>query len=71
MKRLLMSVTLAVVLSPSALAGDIPSGGIPAPATTEPTGATSPGLIPSDGMSDQLSSEALSALMSVLGLLAR
>ena len=72
MKRLLMSVALACVFSSSAFAGDIPSVGSPAPppppskATME---TTEPGDIPTSGRSE-LSSEALSALLSVLSFLA-
>ena len=72
MKRFLIAVLLTCALSSSTLAGIIPSDGSPSPAPNPtPTGATSPGDIPSDGASGQLSSEALSALMSVLGFLAR
>ena len=66
MKRLLISLTLAVVLSSPAMGGDIPSGGIAPP--TGPTAATEPGDVPSVGKSE-LSSEALSALLSVLSFL--
>jgi hypothetical protein len=71
-KRLLMSITLAVVLSSPALAGDIPSGGIAPPhrsGQTEKTIPTPSGLIPSDGKAQQISSGVLSALLSALGLL--
>jgi hypothetical protein len=67
-------MTLAVVLSSSALAGDIPSGGIappPATGTTEATATTNPGDIPCGGNAESLSSDALSALLSVLSFLAR
>ena len=73
MKRLLISLTLAVALSSSAMGGDIPSGGIappppPSNATTETTATTDPGDIPSDGKAE-LSSDALSALLAVLSFL--
>ena len=72
MKRFLITIALTCALSSSAFAGDIPSVGAPAPAssgTTETT-ATSPGEIPSVGVAEQLSSEALSAVLSVLSFLA-
>ena len=74
MKRFLAAIFITCVLSVSALAGDIPISGSPAPATSEPTTSaqaseTAPGDIPSDGRTE-LSSEALSALLSVLSFLA-
>ena len=71
MKRFLMTMALACVLSSSALAGDIPSGGSPSPppqGMTQATDATSPGEMPTAGYAEQLSSDALSALLTVLGL---
>jgi hypothetical protein len=66
MKRFLMACVIAGLLAVSAFAGDVSTSGSPAPA---PSGATEttkkPGDIPSDGKSE-LSSEALSALLSVL-----
>jgi opacity protein-like surface antigen len=73
MKRFLMTMALACVLSSSALAGDIPSGGAPSPAPnelTQTTKATSPGEVQTSDWADQLSEGALSALLTVLGLLA-
>jgi len=73
-KRLLMTLAIACVLSTSAIAGDIPSVGAPAPppqsiGTMDTTNSTSPGGdIPISGKSD-LSSEALSALLSALSFL--
>jgi opacity protein-like surface antigen len=67
-KRLLISAALACVLSSPALAGDIPSGGIPSPAPSATT-QTSPGEVPSVG-SEELSDVTLSALLTVLSLLA-
>lgn len=72
MKRFLMTITLACVLSSSALAGEIPTVNAPAPpppGTTQTTSTTAPGEIPSDGSAEQISDAALSALLSVLGLL--
>jgi hypothetical protein len=73
MKRSLMTIGLACVLSSSALAGEIPSGGIappPPPSNGVTTSATSPGEIPSGGFAQEVSDTALSALLSVLGLVA-
>lgn len=69
MKRFLITTVLTCVLSSSALAGDIPCGSpAPPPAgTTQATSATEPGDGHSPG--SQISSAALSALMTLLGLL--
>lgn len=75
MKRFAMAITLSCVLSGSALAGEIPMVG---PAPPPPSGATQttigetpskPGQIPTDGIAGQISDAALSALLSVFGLL--
>jgi hypothetical protein len=81
MKRLLSLMALACVLSSSALAGEIPTGGDPNPvanaATTStepgeiPTGGVpappiDPGQIPSDGISAEIPSGGLAAILSVL-----
>jgi opacity protein-like surface antigen len=70
-KRFLMIVALACVLWSSALAGEVPTVGTPAPAPegTTQTGSTVPGEIPSVGVAEQLSSDALSALLAALGFL--
>ena len=71
MKRLLMAMALTCAFACSISAGDIPTDGAPAPASngvTDTTDSTSPGDIPSGGKSE-LSSEALSALLSVLSFL--
>jgi hypothetical protein len=73
MKRFLAAIAITWVLSVSAFAGDMPISGSPAPpppsyATTETTGNTDPGDIQTPGKA--LSSEALSALLSVLSFLA-
>ena len=52
MKRFVMALALACVLSGTALAGDVPSTGAPAPGDIPSTGAPSPALagdIPSTG----------------------
>ena len=71
MKRPLMTLALACVFSSSAFAGDIPSVGSPAP-PPPPSNATmqstEPGDIQTPGKSE-LSSDALSALLSVLSFL--
>lgn len=71
MKRFLPTLALALALSGSVFAGDIPTSGSPAPAPSGPTttATTEPGDIQTPGKSG-LSSEALSALMSVLSFLA-
>lgn len=72
MKRFAMAITLSCVLSASALAGDVPSVGIPAPppnGATQTTTSTSPGDIPISGTAEQVSDVALSALLTVLGFL--
>jgi hypothetical protein len=70
-KRPLMTLALACVFSSSAFAGDIPSVGSPAP-PPPPSNATmqstEPGDIQTPGKSE-LSSDALSALLSVLSFL--
>lgn len=71
MKRFLMTVSLTLLLSGSALAGDIPCDA-PAPPPqrmTQATDATLPGEIPTSGNAEQMSEATLSALLSVLGWL--
>ena len=72
MKRLLMTLALTFVLSASALAGDIPCDATsPAPeGTTQTTSSTSPGELPTGGLAEQISVAALSASLTVLGLVA-
>ena len=75
MKRFLIAIALTCVLSSSALAGDIPSDGSAAPkpsGITQTTGETQtpPGDIPSGGKAEELSSDTLSAVLSVLSFLA-
>ena len=70
MNRLLITTGMTLVLSVSALAGDIPCGA-PSPAppsTTQTTNATSPGEIPC-GFTEQISEVALSGLLAGLSLL--
>jgi hypothetical protein len=71
MNRFVMTMALTCVLSTSVLGGDIPCGSpSPAPQATVLTNAApSPGEIPTVGVADQTSSAALSALLTVLGLL--
>ena len=71
MKRFLITIAMTCALSSSVLAGEIPSVGAPAPASSGATESTSPGDIPSIGMSEQVSGDALSAILSVLSLLTR
>jgi hypothetical protein len=72
MQRFAMAIILSCILSGSALAGEIPMVG-PAPAPsgeTHPITSPSRGEIPTVGAAGQLSSDALAALLSVLGFLA-
>lgn len=79
MKRLVMTFALTCLFSVSALAGDVSTSGFTSPAppgSTETTSATSSGETPSvpgdvstSGFTEQVSDAALSALLSVLGLL--
>jgi hypothetical protein len=71
MKRFVVTIALACVLSSSALAGEIPISGAPSPqpsGTSQTTSKTSPGEIPSGGYAEQISDIALSGLLAVLGL---
>ena len=74
MKRFLMACVIAGLLAVSAFAGDVSTSGSPAPAPGGPTASTqasdvpAPGDIPISGKSE-LSSEALTALLSVLSFL--
>jgi hypothetical protein len=80
MKRFLGAMALACVFSVSALAGDLPTGGFTATqpgdlptggvSSPAPTATTLPGELPTGGFADQVSDAALSALLSVLGLVA-
>ena len=72
MKRFLTILMLSCILSVPVVAGEIPTSGSPAPAsngTPVTINSTDPGDIPTDGKAE-LSSEALSALLSVLSFLA-
>jgi hypothetical protein len=81
MKRFLEAIALACVFSVSALAGELPTGGIappPPPGVGITTTATSPadipsvtGELPTGGLEQQVSDGALSALLTVLGLLTK
>ena len=74
MKRFLITIALTCALSSSVLAGEIPSVGAPAPAPSGTTqtspGEIPPGDVPTVGVAEQVSSDALSALLSVLSFLA-
>lgn len=81
MKRFSMMVALVCVLSTSVLAGEVPTVGAPAPPPPNGVAApTNPGDIPSggkpgdistSGAPDWLSSDALSALLSVFSFCVR
>jgi len=66
MDRFFKSIVLTCVLAVSAFAGQIPS--VPGP-EPQPSQNTAPGEIPSVGIAEQLSSEALSTLLGSLGFL--
>ena len=71
MKRLLMAMVLTCAFACSVSAGDIPTDGAPAPSSNSEVAtrdSTWPGDMPISGESG-LSSEALSALLSVLSFL--
>lgn len=74
MKLFITTLALALALSGSVFAGDIPTSGSPAPAPGGPTASAqasdvqTPGDMPISGKSE-LSSEALSGLLSVLSFL--
>jgi len=57
MRRILITVVLTFVLSTTALAGDVPTGGFAPPPPDEPTETTStaslPGEVPTAGVSAQ------------------
>jgi hypothetical protein len=69
MKRLITATTLVLALYATVSAGDIPTSGSPAPAPNGFTQTTSPGEVPTVGVAEQITSEATSALLSVLGFL--
>jgi hypothetical protein len=82
MKRLLMATALACVLSCSASAGEIPTGGFtpppPPPAPPGMTSTTSPGEIPTggaagqipcDGLAQQAEEALLAGFLAVVGWL--
>ena len=75
MKRVVITLILTFAVSPSVLAGDIPTDGSSSPAPhvateTPKVNPSVPGDISTSGSLDELSSDALSALLSVLGFLA-
>jgi hypothetical protein len=75
MKQFVLAITIACVFSVSASAGEIPMvGSAQAPADTPPAYSTAPGDIPSLGEPGDMPSgganAALSALLTVLGILA-
>ncbi len=69
MKRLFVAISLTCVLSVSALAGEVPTVGVPQPPPSATTGLNSSEDMPT-GSTDQISGEALSALLTVLSFLA-
>lgn len=80
MKRFLLALALAWVLSGQVLAGDIPSGGIvsPPPGESQTSSTTSPGEIPTggvagdipcDGFAQQAEDVLLGGFLAVVGWL--
>jgi hypothetical protein len=69
MKRLVIAISLACVISTSAFAGEIPSVGI---TTTRPDGETGsttlPGEIPSGGLSYEIADSALDLIQMLIGV---
>ncbi len=70
MKRLFVAIGLTWVLSVTALAGEVPTVGVPQPPSNARTGLSVPGDMPTSDSADQISSEAMSALLSVLSFIA-
>ncbi len=69
MKRFLIAIALACVLSASTMAGDLPTGGSPSPAptgTTQTTTATSPGELPTSGVASPNGETETSVITSVI-----
>lgn len=67
MKRFVMALALACVISGTALAGDVPSTGAPAPGDVPSTGAPSParaGYIPSTGAASPI----VTVILTILSL---
>ena len=75
MKRFVMTAVLACALSVPAFAGEMPTGGIAAPPPPHPgdgfsASSSSLGKIPNVDCVEEISGSALSALLSVLALVA-
>lgn len=80
MKRFLAAIALTCVLAVSSLAGNLPTAGLTSTvpgnlptagvSSTAPTGTTSPGDLPTSGFAEEVSNATLSALLSVLGMVA-
>jgi len=72
MKRFLITTAMTLVLSSSALAGEIPCGAPQPPpppqGMTQATDATSPGDLPC-GLAEQISEAALSGMLTAIDLL--
>jgi hypothetical protein len=66
MKRFLGAVALACVFSVSALAGDVPTSGSPAPTGTNQTTATSRGELPTGGVASPNGETETSVITSVI-----
>lgn len=68
MKRFSVAFALTVLVSVSALAGEIPTMGAPQPQPHQTTSPTVLGDIPSDGGALSVSEAAVAALLTALGL---
>jgi hypothetical protein len=67
MKRFVMTIALTCALTGSVLAGDVPTVGVTPPTPDQPTIPTSPGDIPSVGLTQELSETALTLIQLAFG----
>ena len=68
MKRFALTLILACVLSGTALAGDVPSTGAPAPGDVPSTGLPAPGDTPTNGDPGDVPSTGTSVWLTILDL---
>jgi hypothetical protein len=68
MKQIVLTVLMTAAMATRCLAGDIPTVGAPSPPPPEIKSSTVSGDIPISGLTDQFSTEALSALLAVIGM---
>ena len=67
MKRLVSTLALTCMISLSAYAGNIPTDGISAP-TPDQSESTTPGDIPSGGLSYEIADSALDLIQMLIGV---